>query len=113
MLRSREHRRGLALLDHLALVHHQDPAAQIPDDGQVVRDEHHGDAELAVDAQQQIEHQRLDGDVEPRDDLVGDQQFGHDAQRARDVDPLTTRAGRVHNFGAGKPDRLGGRGASL
>jgi hypothetical protein len=44
---------------------------------------------------QQFQHLRLDRDVERRDGLVGDQQFGLHRQRPRDADPLALAAGKL------------------
>ena len=62
------------------------------DDGQVVRDEDVGDAGRFLQVHQQVQHLRLDRDVERRDRLVGDHQARLEHQRARDRDPLALAA---------------------
>ena len=50
-------------------------------------------AELRPQVLEQVEHRRLDRDVERRHRLVGDQELGLERERARDADalPLTAR----------------------
>jgi hypothetical protein len=84
---------GLGDLDDSAGVHDADPVAEVFDDGQVVRDEQQRQAELALQLQQQVEHLRLDGDVQGADGLVGDDQPRPHRQRARDADALALAAG--------------------
>ncbi len=65
---------------------------------------------LALQVAQQVQHLRLDRDVQRRDGLVGDQQLRFQRQRAGDADPLALAAGelvRVAVVVLGvQPDRL-------
>jgi len=80
-------------LDDLAEVHDGHAVAHVAHDREVVCDEHHREAELALHLAQQVEDLRLDRDVERGDGLVGDQQLGFQRQRARDADALALAAG--------------------
>ena len=74
VLGSREQLVARRELDDLAEVHHRDPIAEELDRGEVVADEEAREAELVLQIPEQVEHGRLDGDVERRDRLVRDQQ---------------------------------------
>ena len=63
-------------LDHLAGVHHRQPAARLRDHRQVVRHEHEADVELALQLLQQLEDLILDRHVERRRRLVAEDSFG-------------------------------------
>ena len=65
------------------------------DDREVVRDEEIGQAELALQVAQQIEHLRLDRDVERGDRLVADDQLRVRRERAGDADALPLAAGEL------------------
>src|ERR1019366_3329659 len=71
------------------------PLAHVAHDCEVVGDEDHRQAELALQLAQQVEDLRLDRDVERGDRLVGDDQLRLQRQRARDPDPLTLTAGEL------------------
>ncbi|MNL40021.1 hypothetical protein D3C87_1623390 [compost metagenome] len=64
---------GALFHDH-ALVQHQHACAQIADDGQVVRHEHQRNAQFLLQAQQQVQDQRLYRHVKTRDDFVSHDQ---------------------------------------
>ena len=64
-------------------------------DRQVVGDEDQREAELALQFAQQVEHLRLDRDVECRHRLVGDQQPRFQRERPRHADPLALAAGEL------------------
>ena len=51
-------------LDDLAQVHHGDAVGDVAHDGEVVRDEQVGQAELVLEVLQQVDDLRLDRDVE-------------------------------------------------
>ncbi len=87
-----EHRR---FLDLLAGVHHDHPVAALGDDAEVVGDHDHAHAELALQALDQVEDLRLDGDVEGGGRLVGDQQLGLARQRQGDHHALAHAAGEL------------------
>ena len=75
-----------------AEVHHEHLVGDQLDDGEVVRDEDIGDAGLFLQVHQQVQHLRLDRDVERRDRLVGDDHSRLEHQRARDRDALALAA---------------------
>ena len=75
-----------------AEVHHQHLVGDQLDDREVVRDEDVGDAGLVLQVHQQVQHLRLDRDVERRDRLVGDDDARLEHQRARDRDALALAA---------------------
>ena len=64
--------RSSARLDDPAEVHHEHVVGDQLDHRQVVRDEDVGDAGLLLQVHEQVEHLRLDRDVERRNRLVGD-----------------------------------------
>ena len=65
------------------------------DDGKVVRDEEVGELELLLELLEQVDHLRLDRDVERRDRLVGDDEVWVDRERARQTDPLALTPGKL------------------
>ena len=83
---------GQALLDDLALVHDVDAVGHLAHDAEVVRDPQHGHVHLVLQALQQLEDLRLDGDVERGGRLVGDQQVGLVGERHGDHDALALAA---------------------
>ena len=78
---------------------------------QIMGDEQHGQAEPLLQLEQQIDDLGLDRDVEGRDQLVGDQAFGLDGERARNADALALAAAELMGIAgrrhppAGAPDR--------
>ena len=82
-------------LDDLAEVHHRDPVADVPYDGQVVGDEDVGEGELALQIGEQVDDLRLDRDVEGRDGLVADDEPGTQGKGAGDADALPLAAGEL------------------
>ena len=97
-------------LDDLAEVHHRDPVGDLADDGQVVGDEHVGQAELVLEVLQQVDDLGLDRDVERGDRLVGDDELGPQRQRPGDADALALAAGELVRVAARvlgrEPDEL-------
>ena len=83
---------GSAFLDDLAALHDVDALGHLADDAEVVGDEQHGHAHLALQLLQQLEDLRLDGHVERRRRLVGDQQVGLVGERHGDHDALALAA---------------------
>ncbi len=73
MLRTPEERACVGRLDDLAGVHHLDPVAEAGHHGEVVRDEQHRHAGLALEFLDQGEDLRLHRDVERGGRLVGDE----------------------------------------
>ena len=84
----------------LPVVHHDDPVGERVDDCQVVADEQAGEAEVALQAAQQLEHRRLHRHVERRCRLVGDEQLGLRA-RGRGRCPRAASGRRTARAGSG------------
>src|SRR5205085_4750532 len=82
-------------LHQLAQVHHRDPVGDVPDDAEVVRDEYVGQAQLVLKLVEQVDHLRLDRDVERGDRLVEQDQLGVDGERSGYSDPLALAAGEL------------------
>ena len=76
-------------LHQFAQVHHSDARRDVLHDGQVVRDEDVGQAEVSLDVLEEIQHLALDADVECGDRFVTHDQFRTQDERPRDPDPLT------------------------
>ena len=80
-------------------VHHLHAVAEPADHPQVVRDEHHRRAVVALKGLDEVEDLRLHGHVERGSGLVGDEEFGVGDQRHGDHHALTHSAAelvRVH-----------------
>src|SRR5262245_5566775 len=90
-----EDRRLVAVLDDLAEVHHRDPRAHRADHGEVVRDEHVGEREGLLKTPEELQHARLNGDVEPRGRLVEDHQTGMQCQDAGQPYPALLTAAQL------------------
>ena len=85
----------VADLDDLAEVHDGDVVGDVLHDRQVVRDEEVREAELVLQLLEQVEHLRLDRDVERGDRLVADDELRVERERPRDADALTLTAGEL------------------
>jgi len=79
-------------LTELAKVHDGDPVAYLVDDRQIVGDEEVGEPKLLAQLREQVEHLRLDQDIERGDSLVADEQPRLDRERSRDRDALALSA---------------------
>ena len=88
-------------LDDLAEVHDRDPVGDVPDDGQVVRDEEVREVEVALQALEQVHDLRLDGDVERRDGLVADDEVRVEREGAGEADALALAAGELVRIAGG------------
>ena len=95
-----------ALLDDLALRHHADPVRHLAHDAEIVGDQQHRHVELGFELEQQLEDLRLDGDVERRGRLVGDEQVGLVGERHGDHHPLPLPAGELMRVGGEPPFRI-------
>ena len=84
-----------ASLDDAAGVHHQHAVGGFRDHAHVVGDDDDRHAELVAQVEQQVEHLRLDGDVERGGRLVGDQQARPAGERHGDHHPLAHAAGQL------------------
>ena len=76
-------------------VHHADLVADVPHDGQVVRDEQIGQAALALQVFHDVQHLCLHRHVERRGRLVAHQKLRLRGQRARDRNALPLAAGEL------------------
>ncbi len=99
---------GLARSDlaELAEIHDADPVADLLDQGEVVRDEQIGEAELAAELLEEVEHLRLDQHVERGDRLVADEQRRLERDRAGDRDPLRLPARQLARVPLAVPGRV-------
>ena len=97
----------LAELDDLAHVHHRDPGGEDLDDPEVVADEQAGEALLALQLLEQVEHLGLHRHVERRGRLVGDEQVGLRA-RARGRCRRAAADHRRARAGSGSGSRAAG-----
>jgi hypothetical protein len=76
VLRVAEQRRGRAVIDDAAPMHHGQSVADLRRNPQIVGDEQHRQAEALADLGEQPKDLRLNRDVEGRDRLVCDQHLG-------------------------------------
>ena len=86
---------GRGLLDDLAVLHDGDPVGDLGDDGEVVRDEEHGEVVGAAQVVEQAQYLGLDGNIERGGGLVGDQQTGAVDECHGDEDALALAAGEL------------------
>ena len=84
--------RGRGPLDDLAQVHDRDPVRDVAHDTEIVRDEDVGEVELVLEVVEQVDDLGLDGDVQGRDRLVGDDQLRAQREGPGDPDPLALPA---------------------
>ena len=109
--------RGGALLDDPARVHDREPVGDLDEHREVVRDEQHREAELALEALQQLEHLRLDHHVEGGGRLVGDDRGSgctrapSRSSRAASGRPRARAGSREAGAAAARPARAGRRPA--
>ncbi|CUK21701.1 Uncharacterised protein [Achromobacter sp. 2789STDY5608615] len=95
MLRPREDFVGTALLDLVAAVHDQHPVGHFGHHAHVVGDEDHAHVHFFLQLTDQLQDLGLDGDVQRRGGLVGDQQLRLAGQRHGDHDALAHAAGQL------------------
>ena len=105
MQRPPEELLGGRQLDDAAEVHHGDAVGDVADDGEVVRDEDVGQVELLLQLDEQVQHLRLDRDVERRDGLVGDDELRLQDERARQADALPLPAAELVRVAVGSLGR--------
>ena len=98
---------GRPLLDDLSPVHHDNAVGEVGNDAHVVRDEDDRGAEPVPQVPQELEDRRLDGDVEGRGRLVGDDHLRLARDRNGDHDTLLLPAGQQVRVGVGASGRLG------
>jgi hypothetical protein len=87
-----EERLGRGLLHYAAGIHDADPVVGLGDDPEVVADQHQRHAGVGPDPGQKLEDLGLDGGVERRRRLVGDEQVGLARERHGDHHALVLAA---------------------
>jgi len=81
--------------DHASGIHHGNAVSHLRDDGEIVRDEEHGQSEPGAQVGEQIKNLRLDGDVEGSSGFIGDQQLRTVHDGHGDHDALAHSAGEL------------------
>ena len=92
MFRLVEEVAGFGGFDDFSQVHDHDPAADVFDDSEVVRDEQVGDAVFLLEVLEEVDDLGLDGDIERADGFIADDQFRFDGEGAGDADALALAA---------------------
>ena len=98
MLRRAEESIARRDLDDLPGVHDRDAVRHAGDDAEIVGDQQDRHPALRLQRAQEVEHLRLDGDVERGRRLVGDEQLGLAGERERDHHPLLQPAGELERI---------------
>jgi hypothetical protein len=105
-----DHVHDRALLADEAALEHEHAVGDGRDDAEVVGDEEEREAEIGAQLGEQLEHGRLNGDVERGGDLVADEENGIGRERARDRDSLALAARQLAGVAlaeaGGEPDTL-------
>ena len=83
---------AVADLDEPPEVHDRDPVGDLAQHGEVVRDEDVRQLEVLLQVAEEVQHLRLDRDVERRHGLVAHDQLRRERERARDADALPLAA---------------------
>ena len=96
---------GRRHLDDHAQVHDGDAVGDVPDDGEVVRDEQIRQVELRLQLLEQVDDLRLDRDVERGDRLVGDDEVRVERERAGEADALALPARELVRVARGRVRR--------
>ena len=95
VLRIGEQLVGRGLLDDPAEIHDRDAARDVPHDREIVGNEEIGEAELALEMFEQVDHLALDRNVERGDGLVAHDHIGLDGERPCNADALALAAGKL------------------
>ena len=95
MRRRAEEVARLGGLEQPAAIHHADAVADHRDDAEIVSDQQDGRAVIATQAVDELQHLRLDGDIERRGRLVGDQQLWVVGKRRGNHNALALAAGET------------------
>jgi hypothetical protein len=96
-----------AVLADLPVAHHHHLVGDLAHQAQVVADEEHAHLVRGLELAQQLQDLALDGDVQRRGGLVGDQQLGLAGQRHGDHHALLLAAGHLVRVGLQAARRLG------
>ena len=83
------------VLDHLAVEHHHGTVGQKPDDAEVVAHDHHRHADFAAQRQNEVEHARLDRQIEAGRHLVQEEHGRAVGKRLGDLHALLHAAREV------------------
>jgi len=102
-----EHVRHGAAFDHPAAIHHQHPPGVFGDHAQRVADQDQRHAAFVDQVADQVEDLALDGDVEGRGRLVGQQDVGVAGQGDGDHHPLALAARHLVRIGIDARRRVG------
>ena len=102
-----EQRRDRTGFDNLAIVHHAHPVGQLAYDAQIMSDEQDRHPQACLQVLEQGQNLRLNGDIQRRGRLVGDQQVGIVGQGHGDHHPLALAAGQLMRQGIQAPRRIG------
>jgi hypothetical protein len=95
MLRTREELAGGSELHDAAEIHDADAVGDVMDDREIVRDEEIREPERVRQVAHQVQHLRLNGNVERGRRLVAYEELRVGRQRARDGDALALAAGEL------------------
>ena len=82
-------------------IHDRHAVAHMANHRQAVGNDHHRQPELVLQAFQQIDDLRLDGNIQRRDGFIAKQQFWSRGQRARNADTLALAAGKLVRIAPG------------
>ena len=107
---------GAADLDDLAVTHDHDVIAELERLGEVVGDEHHGLADLVVEAQDLVLHVAPDERVERAERLVEEHDLGIHGEGPGQPDPLLHAARQLVGIAVGvalQPDEVDHRAGPL
>lgn len=80
---------GRGNFNDISKIHDGDSGGEVFDHAQVVGDEEVGEAELFLEVFEEVDDLRLDGDVEGREGLVADEEFGSEGKGSCNSDALT------------------------
>ncbi len=106
LARRREQLAHRSRLDDPAVAHHHHVVREVGHHAHVVRDEQHGRAALVAQPAQQVEDPGLDGDVQRRRRLVGDDRDRLLGEPHRDERALELTAGKLMRVGRRDPLRV-------
>jgi len=102
---------GWTLFDDAAGVENGEAGSDLGDNSEIVSDEKKSEAELALEAGEEIEDLFLDGDVEGGGGLVGNEQARRAGEGHGNKSALAKAAGKLMRELAGAEDGLGYGGA--
>src|SRR5688572_31542547 len=92
MARRADHLCSITDLDDLAEIHHGNAIANVFDNAEIVRNEEIRQAELFLQILQEVEHLRLNRDIERGNRFVAHDELGLDRQGARNAQALALAA---------------------